>query len=97
MRSISFGTTSLAFPVLVSNLVNSGSSGGCGPIQPNQYIEPNDLRDVLLFGQQASNLMAAMDISLSENWVLDLVWFPPSWRCCKTGDVSVAALTGTLL
>ena len=68
--------------------------GVADQFNPTNTLNPNDLRDVLLFGQQASNLMATMDLSLSENWVLDLVWIP-TFRAAllpKTGDVSVVSV-----
>ena len=68
--------------------------GVADQFNPTNTINPNDLRDVLLFGQQASNLMAAMDVSVWDDWVLDLVWIP-SFRAAllpKTGDVSVVSV-----
>ena len=68
--------------------------GVADQFNPTNIINPNDLRDVLLFGQQASNLMAVMDFSVWEDWVMDLVWVP-SFRAAllpKTGDVSVVSV-----
>ena len=68
--------------------------GVADQFNPTNTLNPNDLRDVLLFGQQASNLMAALDIALLEDWVFDLVWIP-SFRAAllpKTGDVSVVSV-----
>jgi len=68
--------------------------GVADQFNPTNTINPNDLRDVLLFGQQASNLMAVMDFSVWDDWVMDLVWVP-SFRAAllpKTGDVSVVSV-----
>ena len=68
--------------------------GVADQFNPTNTINPNDLRDVLLFGQQAANLMAVMDIAMGDSWVLDLVW-APIFRAAllpKTGDVSVVSV-----
>lgn len=68
--------------------------GVADQFNPTNTINPNDLRDVLLFGQQASNLMAAFDVALGGPWILDVVWVP-SFRAAllpKSGDVSVVSV-----
>ncbi len=50
--------------------------GKSDQFNPTNVINPNDMQDILLFGQQAANLMVRMDYTFKETWSLSGVLVP---------------------